>query len=124
MYFDLLATLHEQLVTRRPCGAPRPGRPSGTRPKSSAPRALTCCVALVRTAPTARRHCWRDPSISLGSNRLAPGACRAAVSLGRLRLAQGRRDAARQLLEAALAAFTESFATAELKAAKALLSEL
>jgi Tetratricopeptide repeat len=66
----------------------------------------------------------RSLDIARQRYRLAPGACRAAVSLGRLRLAQGRRDAARQLLEAALAAFTESFATAELKAAKALLSEL
>ena len=37
---------------------------------------------------------------------------------------QGRIDAARQLLEPVLAEFTEGFATADLKAAEALLSEL
>jgi predicted ATPase len=49
---------------------------------------------------------------------------RTALSLGRLRQAEGRSDAARQLLEPALAEFTEGFATADLRAAEALLSEL
>jgi hypothetical protein len=51
------------------------------------------------------------------------GLC-TAIRLGRQRQAEVRSDAARQLLEPDLAEFTEGFATVDLQAAEALLSEL
>ena len=49
---------------------------------------------------------------------------RAALSLARLRLANGRRAEAKDILVPVLGRFTEGVATADLRAAKALLAEL
>ena len=49
---------------------------------------------------------------------------RIAVSLARLRVGQGRGDEARNILEPAYDRFTEGFATADLRAARALLDGL
>ena len=49
---------------------------------------------------------------------------RATISLARLLASQGRRDEARTMLAEIYNWFTEGFATADLKDAKALLDEL
>jgi predicted ATPase len=49
---------------------------------------------------------------------------RAALSLTRLRIRQDRQNAAREILAPVYDRFTEGFATADLKAAKALLDDL
>ena len=49
---------------------------------------------------------------------------RAALSLTRLRIRQDRQNAAREILAPVYDRFTEGFATADLRMAKALLDEL
>jgi predicted ATPase len=49
---------------------------------------------------------------------------RAALSLARLSVRQDRHDAANAILAPVYGRFTEGFATADLKAAKALLDDL
>jgi predicted ATPase len=49
---------------------------------------------------------------------------RAATGLARLRMQQGRSDAARDLLGPVYDRFAEGFTTADLRAARQLLSEL
>ncbi|WP_089941885.1 ATP-binding protein [Candidatus Entotheonella palauensis] len=64
-------------------------------------------------------------ALLLARQQRAKGAeLRVATSLGRLWQAQGERERARQLLMPTYGWFTEGFETAELQAAKALLSEL
>jgi adenylate cyclase len=56
--------------------------------------------------------------------RLRSLELRAATSLARLLAGRGRREEARQVLAPVYAAFTEGFATADLRAARALLDQL
>jgi predicted ATPase len=49
---------------------------------------------------------------------------RSAISLARLQMTQNRRDQALHVLTSVYARFTEGFAVADLKAAKALLDDL
>jgi len=64
------------------------------------------------------------PSIIAREQEAKLWELRAAVSLARLRRDQGRRAEARDLLLPVYGWFTEGFDTADLKEAKALLTEL
>jgi class 3 adenylate cyclase/predicted ATPase len=68
--------------------------------------------------------CFRD-ALSLACTHNAKSwELRAATSLARLWVEQGKRQAAHDLLAPIYGSFTEGFATADLKKAKALLNEL
>ncbi len=124
MYFDLLATLHEHLVTRETLRRAETGQAEWCAAEILRAEAVNL---LRRGGPDSaeRAEALLKRSLDIARQQQARSwGLRAAISLGRLRRAQGRRDAARELLEPALAAFTEGFATADLKAATALLSEL
>jgi predicted ATPase/DNA-binding winged helix-turn-helix (wHTH) protein len=124
MYLDLLATLHEHLVT------------PATVHRAEAGQAEWCAAEILRAEAVTllRRGCDEgtdrvdsllQKSLSIARRQQARSwGLRTAISLARLRQAEGRIDAARQLLEPVLAEFTEGFATADLKTAETLLSEL
>ena len=124
MYLDLLATLHERLVT------------PATLRRAEAGLAEWCAAEILRAEAvtllrrggaegTDRVDALLHKSLAIARRQQARSwGLRTAISLARLRQAEGRSDAARQLLEPVLAEFTEGFATADLKAAEALLSGL
>jgi predicted ATPase len=124
MYFDLLATFHEHLVTPETLRRAETGQAEWCAAEILRAEAMTLSR---RVGPdsTGRVGTLLQRSLDIARQQQAPSwGLRTAISLGRLRLAEGRRDVARQLLEPALEEFTEGFATADLKAAEALLREL
>jgi predicted ATPase/DNA-binding winged helix-turn-helix (wHTH) protein len=124
MYFDLLATLHERLVTPETVRRAQTGKAEWAAAEILRAEAATL-MRRVGPGGADRVEALLQKSLDIARRQQARSwGLRTAISLGRLRQAEGRSDAARQLLEPALAEFTEGFATADLKAAKALLSEL
>jgi predicted ATPase/DNA-binding winged helix-turn-helix (wHTH) protein len=68
--------------------------------------------------------CFRQALDWAARQKTRSWALRAATSSARLQLAQGRSDAARQILAPIYDWFTEGFATADLRAARAILDAL
>jgi predicted ATPase/DNA-binding winged helix-turn-helix (wHTH) protein len=124
MYLDLLATLHEQLVTPATLRRAETGQAEWAAAEILRAEAVTL---LRRAGPdgTDRAEALLQRSLDIAREQQARSwGLRTAISLGRMRQAEGRSDAARQVLEPVLAEFTEGFTTADLRAAQALLSEL
>jgi class 3 adenylate cyclase/predicted ATPase len=81
-------------------------------------------LAVSRSRHAEAEACFRQ-AIDIASTRRAKSLeLRAAMSLSRLWERQGRKDAARRLLGELYPWFTEGFETADLKEAKALLTEV
>jgi predicted ATPase len=77
----------------------------------------------VSEAQNEAEECFQK-ALSIASRQQAKSLeLRAATSLSRLRYQQGKRDEARKLLGEVSGWFTEGFATADLKEAKALWEE-
>jgi predicted ATPase len=83
---------------------------------------------LLRTPPVldaaGAETCFREALEIARRQEARSWELRAATSLARLLADGGRRDEARKILEAPYAWFTEGFATADLRAARALLETL